>query len=192
MLTRLLQLALVLVLVAFALTLALRREAEPVVAERPVAASPAPAPPAAPGKVTPSASIPPASPSPGAVQPVVPGQRRLVVAFRLDPAVTRGLYLGDRWVSPPTFRFAQPGEQYVVLAKLQSIDAHGDRIDLSGNWSSSDPDMLAIDRHDHGQVTLTVRQPGASRLFVSAAGESKVLQVRATRTPDAMDVAITQ
>lgn len=116
---------------------------------------------------------------------------RLVVTFRLDPSVTRGLYLGDRWVSPPEFRFAQPGDEYVVQAKLQSIDEWGDRSDLNGNWAASDPDMVAITRAPD-RVTLVVREPGESRVTVTSGSESKVLRIRARQTPDAMDVAITQ
>ncbi|HJW47024.1 MAG TPA: hypothetical protein VJ484_11120 [Lysobacter sp.] len=76
-------------------------------------------------------------------QHVISPKQRLAVAFRLDPALTRSLYLGDRWVSPPSFYFAQPGTQYVVQAKLQAIDSRGERIDLSGDWTTNDPEMIA-------------------------------------------------
>jgi len=117
---------------------------------------------------------------------------RMVVTFRLDPAVTRGLYLGDRWVSPPTFRFVQPGTQYVVHAKLQSIDAQDESVDLSGDWSTDDPEMIAIERQPYGEVTIVVRRAGEGRMFVSAGGVTRELRVQARQTPDAMDVAITQ
>ena len=117
---------------------------------------------------------------------------QMIVTFRLDPAVTRGLYLGDRWVSPSTFHFAQPGTQYVVQAKLQSVDAQDDRVDLSADWSTDDPEMIAIERHDHGAVTIVIRRAGEGRLFVSAGGTRKVLQVNARQTEDAMDVRIVQ
>ena len=116
---------------------------------------------------------------------------KMVVTFRLDPAVTRGLYLGDRWVSPPSFRFAQPGTQYVVRAKVQRVDGQGGRVDLSGDWAASDPGMVAIDRRP-GEVTLVVREPGESRVTVATGAGSKVLRVRALRTTDAMDVDIAQ
>lgn len=144
--------------------------------------------------------IAPASPTPAGQQAALAGTTpdaaattpQMVVTFRLDPAVTRGLYLGDRWVSPPTFHFAQPGTQYVVQAKLQSVDASDNRIDLSGDWSTDDPEMIAIERHDHGAVTIVVRRGGEGRLFVSAGGTRKLLNVRARQTEDAMDVVITQ
>lgn len=140
------------------------------------------------------ASLAPGQPAQfaGNTQGAAPMAPRMVVTFRLDPAVTRGLYLGDRWVSPPTFHFAQPGSQYVFQAKLQSIDARDDRVDLSGDWSTDDPEMIAIERHDHGAVTVVVRRAGEGRLFVSAGGTRKVLQVQARQTEDAMDVRIVQ
>jgi hypothetical protein len=131
----------------------------------------------------PSHAIPP--------QAITP-KPRLAVAFRLDPALTRSLYLGDRWVSPPSFHFAQPGTQYVVQAKLQAIDSRGERTDLSGDWATNDPEMIAITRRDYGEVTIAVRRSGDSNLTVSAGGESKVLRVRARQTDDAMTVEINQ
>jgi len=125
------------------------------------------------------------------VQQVVVRESRMAVAFRLDPEVTRGLYLGERWVSPPSFFFAQPGNRYIVRAKVQSIDSAGERIDLSGDWAASDPEMVAITR-GHGEVTIVVRKPGESDLFVSTGDGSKVLHVRAKHVDNRMEVAITQ
>lgn len=117
---------------------------------------------------------------------------RLRVAFQLDRALTQGHYLGERWVSPPTFHFAQAGSRYTVRARLRQVDALGERIDVSGDWATGDPDILAITRLDDGLVQLDILQPGTTELIVSAGGERKVLQVAARRTPDAMDVAFRQ
>lgn len=117
--------------------------------------------------------------------------RRLVVAFRLDPALTQGIYLGQRWVSPPSFYFAQPGAQFVVDAKAQDIDARGTRTDVSGDWATSNPEMVAITRHADGAM-LVVREPGESDLTVRAGSDTKTLHVSAERLPDAMRVRITQ
>lgn len=119
-------------------------------------------------------------------------ETRTVVSFRLDPSVTRGLFLGDRWVSPPVFHFAQPGKQYVVQAKLQSVDAQDQYTDLNGNWSTDDPEMIAITRHELGDATVVVRRAGEARVFVAAGGETKALRVKALATADAMDVSISQ
>jgi hypothetical protein len=118
--------------------------------------------------------------------------QRMEVAFRLDRDITAGHYLGERWVSPPTFNFAQPGKEYVTHAKLQQVADDGTRIDLSGDWSTNDPEMIAISRDQPGQVTIVVREPGQAQLVASAGGVRKVLQVTATRLPDAMEVAFVQ
>ena len=119
-------------------------------------------------------------------------ESRLVVAFRLDPDITRGLYLGDRWVSPPSFAFAQPGNRYVVHARMQTVDPGGERTDVSGDWSTSDPDMIGITRGKGGEVLIEVDQPGQATLRVAAGGEAKVLQVHARRIADAMEVDFRQ
>ena len=119
-------------------------------------------------------------------------QPKLAVAFRLDPELTQGMYLGERWVAPETYFFAQPGTQYVVQAKAQDIDSDGQHIDVNGDWAASDPDMVAVTRKDDGKVTIVVRRPGESNLTVSSLGKSKVLHVRANQLADAMQVEITQ
>jgi hypothetical protein len=182
--TRALQIGLVLVLVVIGFTLANPRwmpglanghQPDTVIAAPPVR------------------SVPTVMAMTTSTMPAAAGARapRMVVAFRLDPSLTRGLYLGDRWVSPPSFLFAQPGRQYIVQAKLQWIDSRGERTDVSGNWATTNPEMVAIDRHQ-GNVTIVVRQPGESDLKVTAGGDSKALHVHATQLADAMEVAISQ
>jgi len=119
-------------------------------------------------------------------------KQRMVVAFKIDPDLMRGSFLGDRWVSPPTFEFAQPGREYTTHAKLQEIGEDGTRTDLTGDWSTSAPEMIAISHDAAGQVTIVVREAGQGQLFAAAGGQRKVLQVRATRTADAMEVAFVQ
>lgn len=119
-------------------------------------------------------------------------QPKLAVAFRLDPELTQGMYLGERWVSPETYFFAQPGTQYVVQAKAQDIGRDGEHVDVNGDWAASDPGMVAVTRKEDGKVTIVVRHPGESNLTVTSLGKSKVLHVRANQVADAMQVEITQ
>ena len=116
----------------------------------------------------------------------------LLVAFRLDPELTQGVFLGERWVSPPSFFFAQPGTQYVAHAKAQTVDVHGDHVDVRADWAPANPEMVAVTQGSLGEVTVVVRQPGESDLTVSAGNSSKVLHVTATRTADAMQVNFSQ
>ena len=118
---------------------------------------------------------------------------RMVVAYRLDPSLTSGLFMGDRWVTPERYAFAQQGTKFVVQAKMQAIDDAGSEpLDLSGNWASHDPEMVALTREADGVVTIEVRKPGRTELVASAGGETKTLQVTAKQTPDSMQVAIEQ
>jgi hypothetical protein len=119
---------------------------------------------------------------------------KLVVAFRMDPSITRGLYLGDRWVSPPNFAFSQEGKRYVVRARAQLVDGStGKRVDLdSAEWSTDDPKLVGITPGDNGEVEIAVDRPGTAQLRVKAGGEVKIVQVASKQFPDAMDVAFRQ
>ena len=125
--------------------------------------------------------------------PAVP-PTKLVVAFRMDPSITRGLYLGDRWVSPPNFAFSQEGKRYVVRARAQLVDGStGKRVDLdSAEWSTDDPKLVGITPGDNGEVEIAVDRPGTAQLRVKAGGEEKIVQVASKQFPDAMDVAFRQ
>ena len=130
--------------------------------------------------------LPPAQVAPLALPP------KLTVAFRLDPELTRGMFMGDRWVTPATYFFAQQGPRFLVQAKPQQIDSHGAHVDLRGDWSVSNPAMVAVTPGPRGEVTLVVRQRGQARVTVATGSGSKVLQVSAERIDGGMQVRITQ
>lgn len=117
---------------------------------------------------------------------------RLAVAFLLDPELTHGMFMGERWVSPPTYFFAQEGPRFVVRAKPQNVDSRGAHIDLKGNWTVDAPDMLTVAPAERGEVTIVVSRPGDGRITVATGAGSKVLQVRARRVENAMQVQFTQ
>ena len=146
----------------------------------------------APVAVAPPEAEAPATPRVAAAAVPVQPKQKIRVAFRLDPDVTRGHFLGERWVSPPTFEFAQPGRQYTTHAKLQTVGEDGTKTDVTGDWSTDAPRMIAISHDAVGQVTIVVREAGEGQLVASAAGQRKILKVRATRTDDAMEVAFAQ
>ena len=56
----------------------------------------------------PPANTPATKPAQTPAMPAQPKQR-MEVAFKMDPDIMRGNFLGERWVSPPKFAFAQPG-----------------------------------------------------------------------------------
>ena len=123
-----------------------------------------------------------------------PGQRKpkLEVAFRLDTDLTRGLFLGERWVSPPSFFFAQPGTQYVAQGKAQYVDAFGERTDVAADWATSVPDMIALTRHASGDATIVVRSPGEGDFTVATRYGTNRVQVHARQAGDGMQVDFRQ
>ena len=123
-----------------------------------------------------------------------PGQRKpeIAVAFRLDPDLTRGLFLGERWVSPPSFFFAQPGSQYVTQGKAQYVDAFGERVDVAADWATSVPDMIALTPHASGDATIVVSRPGDGEFTVATRYGTKRVQVHALQVGDGMQVDFRQ
>lgn len=134
----------------------------------------------------------------GGVHGATPGRtlsterpQRLVVSLRLDPSLTQSIFMGDRWVAPAEFYFAQPGSEFVVQAKAQHRDGRGELHDFAGNWNATNPTMVAIQRNAR-DVTLQIRQPGDSDVTVAAGGETVVLHVHAVQLADSMQVHIRQ
>jgi hypothetical protein len=99
------------------------------------------------------------------------------VAFKLDPALTRGAYLGDRWVSPPVFQAAaQTGSTFRVDARVERAPA-GPAEDAT--WTAGDGDAVAVAPAQGRQVEIAVSRPGRSTLTVVAGGDATVLTVDA-------------
>lgn len=122
------------------------------------------------------------------------GQRKpeVAVAFRLDPDLTRGLFLGERWVSPPSFFFAQPGLQYVAQGKAQYVDAFGERVDVDADWATSDSELITLTEHVSGDATIVVRHPGDGEFTVATRYGTRRVQVHARQVGDGMQVDFRQ
>jgi len=117
---------------------------------------------------------------------------RIKVSFKLDPSITRGMYMGERWVSPPTYTAAGEGKEITVEASAQGLDAKGKAINISPEWISEDPKMVAVSPHQGRQVKITVRQTGQSSLKVAAHGVSMKLLIKATYQDGITQVEISQ
>lgn len=123
----------------------------------------------------------------------VPRKEKVVVAFRLDRTLTHGIYLGDRWVSPARYNFAQPNDYYVVQSKMMHVDERGERKDMTAQFKASDPEMIDLMAGEKpGEWTLIVMKPGESKVTASSGAQSKVLNVRAWEVGKGMQVEITQ
>ena len=84
------------------------------------------------------------------------------------PNSPHGMFMGERWVSPPTYFFAQDGPRFVVQAKAQNIDsrrhAHRPERQLVGRH---DPSMITVAPGNEGQVTIVVSRPGDGHITVA-------------------------
>jgi FKBP-type peptidyl-prolyl cis-trans isomerase FklB len=112
------------------------------------------------------------------------------VSFQLDPRLTRGLYMGERWVSLPTFVGA--GGQDTVLARAEGLDANGKPVGITPVWMPADPEMIEVSPRQGKEVRITVRRAGQSTLNVASPGFSRELIVKAANKGNALQVEISQ
>jgi hypothetical protein len=104
---------------------------------------------------------------------------RITVSFKLDQRLSGPTYGGPRWVSPPTFSFAQGGQQLTVEAKTQGVGANGNVMDINAEWTPADPEMVTITRGQKNEVTITVKREGESKLKLMAQEVTKELSIKA-------------
>lgn len=117
----------------------------------------------------------------------------MTVSFKLDPTLTRSLYMGDRWVSPARFAASSGADTAVVEVRLQGVDARGARRSADGaTWVADDPEIVTVSPEKGGDVTLTILTEGETRVRVEAGRVSKVLTVKARQDQDILRVEITQ
>ena len=104
---------------------------------------------------------------------------RITIFFKLDQRLSGPTYGGPRWVSPPTYSFAQGGEQLTVEAKTQGVGANGNLMDINAEWTPADPEMVTVTRGQKNEVTITVKHEGESKLQLAAQGVAKELLIKA-------------
>ena len=114
------------------------------------------------------------------------------VSFKLDARLTRGLYMGDSWISPATYTLAEEGRTCVVEAGVYGLDPNGKPGELSPKWIPSDPGMVSVSRHQSNAVKITVKRTGQCSLMVTFGGASKNLAIKAVRQNGGLRVDITQ
>ena len=129
-----------------------------------------------------------------AAAPAAPALADIKVSFKLDSRLTRGLYMGERWVSPPSFnRIQQPGQPLTVEAKAQGIDPKTRTpVPIRPQWIPSDPDMVVVAPAGGDAFNILVKRAGESRLKVTAEGASRELVIKAKSANDALQVEISQ
>jgi hypothetical protein len=110
------------------------------------------------------------------------------ISFKLDPRLTRGQYMGDIWISRPTY--TGTSGQDTIEAKAEGLDAKGRVISITPEWIPSDPDMVTVSTRQGKDVKLTVRRDGESKLKVTSMGFSKELTIKAYYKDSIIYVAI--
>ncbi|HEY6004522.1 MAG TPA: hypothetical protein VIV57_16730 [Anaeromyxobacter sp.] len=112
------------------------------------------------------------------------------VSFKLDPRLSGPTYGGERWVSPPTYRGA--GAQDTVEARASAIDSAGRPLRIDVQWTTSDPETVAITPTRGEQVKITAKRAGETVVTVSAGGSSRKLTVKAVEVNGIRQVSISQ
>ena len=115
------------------------------------------------------------------------------VSFQVDPRVTRGMYMGEQWVSPPSYVRVQEGKNpLTVPAQAMGLDAQGKQVNISPSWKSGDADLVKVSPAQGAKVEITVLKEGQSDLTVTSGGVSKKLTVKAVRQQGSLRVDISQ
>ena len=122
-----------------------------------------------------------------------PTESQMQILFKLDSRLTQGLYMGERWVSPPTYGPIVSSENtYAVEAMAAVLDTNGQQIGANIEWEPQDPEMVVVSPGEGYQVTITILRAGESNLLVTAQGLSKTLNIQATQKNDVIQVQISQ
>ncbi|MBI5231664.1 MAG: hypothetical protein HY876_05820 [Coriobacteriales bacterium] len=117
----------------------------------------------------------------------------LRISFKLDPRLTKSLYMGERWVSGP--KFTPPSRQGEVLveARAEATAKAGNPPDIEATWESADADVLDVSPPKGRQIKLRIKAPGSTTLTVRGGGVEKAIGVRCTETArGTLKVVITQ
>ena len=134
----------------------------------------------------------PAGVSRAAREAVAPADAGIKVSFKLDPRLTQSMYMGERWVSPPTYTGVRDGKEITVDARAEVISASGKSTGIGPKWIPSDPEMVTVTPGQGNEVKITVLRAGQSSLKVTAPGLSRELSIKATLQGSSIQVNITQ
>jgi hypothetical protein len=121
-----------------------------------------------------------------------PSLASIQVLFKLDPRITKGMYMGDRWVSPPTYTLVGDEQKCIVSAQATGLDAQNKEVAVSPTWKPGKASMVQVSPAQGNKVEITVLQEGQTDLTVAYGKVSKKLTVKSTRQNGVLRVDITQ
>lgn len=124
--------------------------------------------------------------------PQTPGVAKIFLSFKLDPRMTSGVHIGERWVSPPTYSGTGDARSVGMVARARAVEGDGTPSPAVPTWTASEPDMVDVSPDEGEQVRITVWRPGDSTLTVSSGAASRTLVVKAAERGGALRVAVVQ
>src|SRR5512138_169922 len=68
----------------------------------------------------------------------------LKISFKLDPRLTQSLYMGDRWLTPPTYLQVGKGDDCTLEASIRGLNGQGKAVNTSATWQVEDPGMVEM------------------------------------------------
>lgn len=173
------------------------------IAAAPAATVPAPSPEAGAISASTAAGVaPPTATAPAAVAAAAGAPRdkgapvaaEVKVAFKVDPRLTGGMHLGERWVSPPKFTTTHSrdgGKTVTVEVRARAVDAEGRSVGgATPTWWAADPDVVAVSSGEGDRVELSVKRAGTTDLAVTAGGATARYTVVAAGSPSPVRVSI--
>jgi hypothetical protein len=118
--------------------------------------------------------------------------RQINVSFKLDPRLTKGLHMGERWVSPGTYMRSQDSNGLIVEARTQALDGQGRPVNAPAVWTSDDPGIAAASSRGGNEVEIQVYRSGTTNLTVTSGVTAKKMKVEAIEEAGHLRVAISQ
>jgi FKBP-type peptidyl-prolyl cis-trans isomerase FklB len=101
------------------------------------------------------------------------------ISYKVDPRITKSLYMGERWASPRIYNCVNAGTTCTVEARVEGFDAKGAPIKATPEWIPADPKIVTVTPDRGNVVKITVLQAGETSLKVTAGEFSKELFITA-------------
>jgi hypothetical protein len=124
--------------------------------------------------------------------PAAPALTGIKFSFLVDRRVTRGMYMGDHWISPATYIRLGEGKTVIVPVRAYGLDADMQETRIEPQWKSSEPSVVQVSPAQGHQVELTVLKAGQSDLTATYGKTFKKMVVRATTIAGTLRVEISQ
>ncbi len=118
-----------------------------------------------------------------AAKPAIPTLAIIQVYFKLDPHLTRGVNMGDRWVSPASMKTVrQPGQSGTIEARAAGLNYRGQLMSrrLEPEWLAADSALVSVSPTRGNIVTITMQSPGQSTLTLTHGEITETLTIRST------------